>query len=140
MKIAAFGLLCMVCCAAILPIAAGKNEVPYIEIVHPEDGSTVEETTTLYVIAEGFGLNNPTLTVKGENYGFHGPLSGCEFIVPANNENESTKTETIMKCKSELDLSEFNGEKVIVDVNVDELSGVMTDSVGLYVSGLRNWV
>lgn|GEM_PF-2514215 len=128
--------------------ATGEEPIPYIEIEYPKDGSTVDTRTTLVVTAKGNDLKNPTLSVSGEAAGFSGPITGCIFgetSEPAVPENEMTASDTeapvettgSMHCKQELDLGSFDGERVKVSVSVNEGSDLLTDSVGLYVSGHR---
>ena len=125
------------------PAGATSNEtIPYIDIEYPTDGSTVGTQETLVVVAEGYGLQNPSFSVSGENVGFAGPLTTCYFTTPMG--EEIPVEEGIggygpgpirMYCKQPLNLQSFEGENIKVSVSVYEQTGRLTDSVGLYVSG-----
>jgi hypothetical protein len=134
-------IMAMLLAAAIPSGATSGGTIPYIEIEYPQDGSNVGTQETLAVHAEGSGLHSPWLSVWGENIGFEGPLEGCIFSptyppTPAGEEPINTSIETMeMYCKQRLDLSSFEGQKVRVSVSVKEETGLLTDSVGLYVSG-----
>lgn len=120
--------------------AAGEGTIPYIEIQEPQDGATVGTKTTLVVVAEGEDLKNPTASISGGYIGIAFPLQGCVFEIPAFPEGEEVLNQTMkMYCKQELNLESFAEEKVKVSVSVQEASGVLTDSVGLYVSGHCAW-
>ena len=116
--------------------AAGEHTVPYIEIKHPQDGSTVGTEDVLVVVAEGKDLHSPSFSIEGEHKAFGGPLQGCIFEVPASPEGEEVTEQTMkMYCKQKLNLDSFEGEKVKISVSVKEETGTLTDSVGVYVSG-----
>jgi len=129
---------------AVLPIcASGEATIPYIEIRYPGDGETVGETTTLAVAAEGYGLKEPYVTIKGEQLGVSFPLQGCVYESPVysqvkeNGSEDTPSPPPVMKmyCKTEIDLSSFRNQKITLAAGVWESGRQITDSVGLYVSG-----
>lgn len=129
---------------SVLPYGAyGEVTTPYIEIEYPEDGQTVGETTELVVVAEGYDLRNPFVSIEGEHgiaVGF--PLEGCIYAAPGVTDLEGTDL-TIpqppgpmrMYCKTEIDLGSFQEEKIRLSVSVLENYEILMDSVGLFVSG-----
>lgn len=129
MNAAAVVLMAIVLATAIPSGATGEELIPYIDIQHPEDGSTVGTEEVLVVVAEGRDLQSPAFSVEGEQMGYAGPLTGCIFEV-----NEDS-TETHMYCRQDISLKSFEGQNVKVKVSVKENNGMLTDGVGLYVSG-----
>jgi hypothetical protein len=129
----------------VLPIcASGEATIPYVNIKEPLDGQTVPETTELVVVAEGYDLRNPTVSISGVNTGIAFPLQGCvytkteitnESVEPGVEYPVSEYPPTQMYCKTKIDLSGFSGQKVKLSVSVTESGRTLTDSVGLYVSG-----
>ncbi len=124
--------------------ASGEVTTPYIEIEYPRDGQTVGERTELVVVAEGYDLRNPFVSIEGEHgiaVGF--PLEGCIYSAPGVTDLEGTDLTTIpqppgpmkMYCKTEIDLGSFQGERIRLSVSVLENSEIVMDSVGLFVSG-----
>ena len=110
--------------------AASEATIPYIEIKNPTDGETVDPATNLVVVAEGYELRNPFVSITGEYVGTVFPLKECIY--------EATPEPGMpikMYCNAEIDLSGFENQKIRLGVSVIEGEGTLTDSVGLFVSG-----
>lgn len=128
----------------VLPLcASGEATIPYIKIKAPTDGQMVGETTELVVVAEGYDLLDPTVSISGEHAGIAFPLQGCVFSKPAmplegeeNPEYPGPEYPPMqMFCRTDIDLGGFSGEKIKLSVSVAEREGKLADGVGLYVSG-----
>lgn len=121
---------------SVLPLGAlGKTTTPYIEIQEPKDGTTVGTETTLVVVAEGYDLNNPFVTIQGEGIGVEFPLEDCVFSQQVETSDNLIYGPEKMYCKTKINLNAFEGEKIKLSVSVRENSGHLVDSVGLFVSG-----
>ena len=125
-----------------LPLyASGEATIPYIEIEAPMDGQTVHDSTELVVVAEGYSLKDPYVSISGESIGTSYPLYGCTFTSPIEPGDESgtdvlpRPSSMRMVCNTDIDLKGFQGEKVKLTAGVSESGKRITDSVGLYVSG-----
>ncbi len=141
-----FAAIAILLLLSVLPYGAyGEATAPYIEIIQPRDGQTVGKTTELVVVAEGYGLRDPFVTIQGESgIGVGFPLEGCVYStdpvpVPLNEGNTDSSIlppgPTKMYCKTEINLGSFEGERIRLSVSVHEINGILTDSVGLFVSG-----
>ena len=125
----------------LLPLCASSEAtIPYIEIIAPEDGSNVGETTTLEFVAEGYDLKNPYVTIRGEHMGFSFPLKDCEntVIEESTGSMPSSQTNRLpmrMHCKTTINLANFVGQDITLTVGISDGSQRLTDSVGLSVSG-----
>ena len=140
MKAAAVVIIAMLLATSIPLSAASEETIPYINIEYPKDGSTVGTKETLEVIAEGKNLNDPSLSITGEQIGVGGPLTGCIYSTSASTTGiPPMPATTKMYCKQEINLASFDHQKVKVSVSVKEETKTLTDSVGLYVSGHCAW-
>ena len=110
--------------------AAGETTIPYIEIQSPADGQTVGNTVNLVVVAKGYDLKDPVVSISGEQMGIGFPLNDC--IYEASPEEGGLIG---MYCNTEIDLGGFEGQNVRLGVTVTENQEALTDSVGLFVSG-----
>ncbi len=125
-----------------LPLyASGEAAIPYIEIETPMDGQTVHDSTELVVVAEGYNLEDPYVSISGESTGTSYPLYGCVFTSPVEPVDENStpvppRPSTMkMVCNTDINLKGFQGEKVKLTASASESGERITDSVGLYVSG-----
>ncbi len=125
MKAALFAVIIIM----LFPFGAASQDVPYIDITSPANGSTVSGTTVVEVEAQGYGLENPFLVIQGEQVGMGFPLQDCEYSEPIGGGPEQ------MYCSYDWDSGSFEGEKVTITAYVDEQSGQIKDSVMVYVSG-----
>ncbi|MFH1390783.1 MAG: hypothetical protein ABIH20_00545 [Candidatus Diapherotrites archaeon] len=109
--------------------AASKDEVPYVNITNPNDGSTVRDIVTIKFNAVGKDLKNPTLEINGEQVGVGFPVNNCTVEIEIHTGLEH------MSCSHEWNSDSFAGQKVNIVSNVDTSSGVVRDNVMVLVSG-----
>lgn len=123
----------------VLPLyTSGEASISYIEIKNPVDGQTVHDSTELVVVAEGYSLRDPHVSIMGEKLGTSYPLSGCTFVSPIKVGDESeiiSSPGMTMSCNADINLKSFIGEEVKITVSVFDNGKKIMDSVGLYVSG-----
>ena len=109
--------------------AASKDEVPYVNITNPTDGSIVKDIITIKFNAVGKDLTNPSLEINGEQVGTGFPVTDCFTEIEIGTGIEH------MYCSYNWNSDSFSGQKVNIVSTVDTSSGVVRDNVMVLVSG-----
>ena len=109
--------------------AAGKDEVPYVNITNPVSGETVRDVVTIKFQSVGKDLSNPTLAIESGNMGTEFRVKDCftEIEIRTNLEH--------MFCSYDWNSDSFAGEKVNIVSTVNTSSGIVRDNVVVLVSG-----
>jgi hypothetical protein len=151
-KIIQLALIMVLLFPAVTPISwvnASKGPVlPNVEIVTPKDGETVDGRVEIRVEAQGRGLENPFLSIEGENVGTGFQMRDCAISIPigatADETSSSEKPEIVppvehMVCRYKWDTGSFEGQKVRITSSVSDNYGSDKDDVVVRVSGHLNF-
>ncbi|HZX20107.1 MAG TPA: hypothetical protein VFF13_03780 [archaeon] len=111
--------------------AASEDNVPYVDIANPVDGSTVSNIVAIKFNAVGKALKNPFLAIEGSSVGQEFPVKNCTTSV------EDGSNIQYMSCSYDWNSKGFEGQKIRISASVDSSSGTVRDSVGVLVSGKR---